>query len=1197
MAEAGVRAVRNQEFSKLLARPVRYLPLSKTQQHHGDGEDDVGCARTLVWRVARSVFQSTRGTFGGVAAHDEASANTSVFLLLIEICKRTSVDWYIMTLYNERLVGDEKDGDVVAYVLVVPLPHDDLVTFACNMQAHLTGRPLDVEPEAPSEDAPKPRGRPPKKKRKPSTQEKPSAPHRASWRNVTSEAMLLATLRKRSLGDRENECFGLDWDAVLGDVGGDDPSGTSLFSVFDAVDHFSDSANQAWYKHRGVPDVMCDPATYFNDGAFDPPSAVYDHYPWALRRFCASDRCVAPDADTLLEYMLPNNDPTLDLLREQLSEVMRFQGADSSERLEYCSDEEMMAMFTGRDAPLANYARSVDVTTANPLTELPSEEFSDKWKGIMYPVMYEIELMNKRRKRSLCRRLAAKLADDRDVSELHLRVVDSVNESLTAPAVGSLTYYQEVWKERSRLLRQMRSGSPVANTATALLHCQGDAAVFSVSDDLQGVCDLLTNHMNATPQQLRIVMKLVFAVYACAEHVFGPVYALALFGDSDVGKSYAMKIVSACLPNEMQEQSNDASDKAWALMDKPFRFKWMDEVNIGLSDTSKSASKDSKIMQAQMQEGKTSYDQYQRGSDGSPDWLLKRNADCRKLYALTSNFNVTPAMESRMRMEHAYEPPYDPNTKSKINAAICSSNVYRKAAALAMQARVAGSAYLWNAYAIGAFVTDGPDFRMLEIFVAMYNKVLVPVGFAQLKCRDVDRLKHSAKGIMNMWCSDELYTHAPNAEIARDKARELAWFLVRGSVIPMRAVEIAFNMNQECRAFARTETRALIGIKCCVTHTPQDRPVSDTTGTYYATRVGKRGAAKEVSQSARLSGHVTADDVIQAALTKLEVSKIDGMPIIKYESVNYSDMLFVLKSAVDASSVLTDHEAALVEWVQRAVVDDAMCDLGFVRFDQHEEHYLIKREVVDCINGTATLQITQNVPDIVKELDAIGAGVYRLRALAGLGLAMHDDPATGVKEPVATVHTDLANMFYGLNFMDDANDPRYHVAAPCKAGGRHDGRRACRYIMAGSLRVSCKFIETFKRGEEMAKSNDAALSAFRDQAASVSGESRPGDVCFRGVSSIINYERGSSDTSVCNAVDPGWTLTYTNPRTLAAMDQLDHASYFKYDSVHPENQNTITVRANMNLYEKCVRENALINTGVDLDTWEAKYNLPPMFRD
>lgn len=1193
-------------FARMIDTPVKYLDLSYTSQVLDD--DAVECARTLVWRVSSRCFTSTNGTFGGVALDDSAADNVSLMLWLMEMCRRTKVNFMLVSLYNEESATLNTAADMVGYLLVIPLTFEDFIPFAQNAQAALTGVAVDGGEDASSEAAeaaPRAAGRPKKKRKRVNPK---STASRVSWQRIDNEAKLLEIVRRQSIGADEEEVYRLDWDSVVSDAAGhgeDTAEGMSFLRLFDADEHFGRPHEREWYARRGVPLVQRSGTTYFDGSTCfaDVEGTMYAHAPWALREVRSTSHCLAPDSNTLLGYMLPNNDPPLSLLRHKISANSRYLGMDVDERIDELDDDETIDLFRYPDGAFRNYGRSVVVSGPHPFKDQPATLFSAQWKSRLYPVMYQTELKNIARKKAVARLHASGGCDDAAVRRAHLRVADDVTGTLTEHALGVVPYYASVHEARLRLGRVLRSkNGDVAEHARSIYYYRrveraGAMDTRPFDRELESLADAITLHMGVTAQQLRIVMTVLMTICASAEHEFGDQFAIALFGESDVGKSFAMQIVCCLLDHAMQQQQNDASDKAWVLDGvMPFLFTWLDEVNIGLSDSSKARSKDSKTMQAGLSTGVMSYKQYVRGVDGEDDYLLVRHVDCRKNWAMTSNVMVNKAMESRLDVRHQWDGDNDPGTKGKLNAAACASNgVATKGCSLAIKYIMTGSAYMWNARANGAY-TAPLDFRMMEVFIGLYTTILLPVGFPKLKCRDINRHKHVAKGIFNFTLMNSLYRDEALAAVAASKERELAFYVVRGGVVPMRAVEVAFNLNAPCRKFAALETRALCGIATMITFTNRDAPVMDGGKAYYATSVAKRDAAAKVAQNTRLAGHNTADDIIASALTKLECEKLNGMPKVIYNPVNYVDTLFVLKDAVHHVDVQTDHMAGIYEWLQKLSHNEALNDLYWVCVDVHEEHYLFSRRLVDVVRGEASTQTITEVGESADIVGQVGTDVSRRRALHAILCAEMEDPGCDRMVPVATEQTgaDTEYPYYGMLFMNDPGAPGYASAKQCKDGGEFSGRCYQPHCMSGALRVNKSFLDGYKRGEQQAKGQETALESFRGILAAVSGESMPGEMCFRNSSGTIDANNGSSERTATRAMEGSWS--YPNPRGMAKTDRLDHSQYFEKDTVHPEDKQVITVSAGDNLYQRMCEERARDNCyGKTITQWEDMYGLPHMF--
>jgi len=1183
----------DQLFQELLDDDVQYLPHSATQRVPGN--DGVDFGRILTYVVPSEALTSSQGTFGAVDAPAEAAEYMVLANWLMEMANRSGCTISVETLYSAPC-ADVGQVEVAAWRVWVLVPHDQYIKFAQHCQAHLTGKPVPTEEEEPPAGR-RAVGRPRKKQKLAQNPDAPrSSTPRASWRNVTSEAYLLGVLRKQSLGEDGDDVFSLDWDSIVSEATGsaDVSAGSSVYSLFDARAHFASPRNQAWYTAKRVPPWQRRQSAYFSEGTFDPSTDVFSHYPWALRVVDAHCMCMRPDAESILSYLLPNMEVPLRLLRDKFSQLAKFSGRGVSMR--YCafSDDATLDLLRGDGASHRHYSRSVVITAVHPLRRMAGTLYSEQWKAKLYPVQYLIETENRSKKAAIgeLRRLGK--VDDAEVRRVHEQLSDNVASMLSSHALGTVPYWHLVWADHMKLTDEINADTEVARCALKLLNfrdIQGASAVQAPPFDqgVQSVLDTVTNHMGVTPQQLRVVAKFLFSICASARHQFGPQWAQALFGQSDVGKSYCMKIISCLLPPSMQEEENDASDKAWVLDGAvPFKFCWMDEIGVGLSETSKGRSRDSKTLQAGMSNGVQTYKQYKRGKEGKQDKLQVYHVDCRKNLAITSNKCLNDAMMSRVHVEETYEEPVAQTGRSKIDKAACdATGVLAQATSLAMQLLMTQSLYLWLVEACGAFVKP-IDMRMFEVFTGLYNSMLVPSGFDRMKCRQMDRHKTLALGLMNFGVMSSLRRDPRMQAIAEDNVRATAYYIVRAAVVPMRAVEVAYNLSQPSRAFAQASTRALVGMKNQIVHDMREEPVLDTTKAYYVTKISKAEAAHKVAQSSRLAGNDAAQDVIQTALTKMECTKHNGMAQIKYDMVCGADTLHVLASLVDQSVVLTDHQAALVEWLQGVHNDETFGDLGYWRYEAKERHVLFSRQVRDCIIGTATMQVVDNMPDRINLLKNLATPILRQRALRGLALASVDDGS------VVEMKESSEDPYFGMVFMDDEADPLYAMAQPCSEQGPFAGRRMAPRIMSGAFAVPIDFLRDYKRGEEMKRESDAALAEFQNVLMAATGEAREGDVLFRNVSSHIHHDSSSSSTSTCAKVEGAWT--YPNPRVMSATDVVEADKYMTYDTVHPENKTTITLTHESGLYRKMVEEACAANCmGMTLSAWERAFDLPPMF--
>ena len=679
-------------------------------------------------------------------------------------------------------------------------------------------------------------------------------------------------------------------------------------------------------------------------------------------------------------------------------------------------------------------------------------------------------------------------------------------------------------------------------------------------------------------------MKILITMFGAARHEFIPCVAIALFGRSDVGKSYCIKKVTSLLPQSMQEAENDSSEKAWVLDGtSPFKFCWMDEIGTGLSEgKGKSQSRDSKNMQAGMSNAVMSYKQYNRSAaeGGLGDHLRHIHVDCRKMYAITSNRLLNDAMMSRVDPIPTYDDKKGAKGTTRLARSTCNPNSdMSQAVSLCTQLIMSASVFVWAFHAHGGFVRE-IDESLFEVFVAAQSKVL---GQEQMKCRKVDRLKQNSVSLMVFAFVNELLRKRENEPILDDFHRLCALIIARCSVVPLRMIEAAFSLGTPSAEFSETIRTALKGIKKQMVIDTSYEPQACTDGLYYVTKVRD---VSDVYKSCEMQGTPENMDVLGSSITQLECTNSKGQFAAKYDGNGF---LCIIKDVIDDADIMTDVETGIVEWL--AAIYNTKLHGSVWRYDFHENHILFDQKIalllssMEQINNNATYKQLSSMLDFPSHL--------RKTALNALKRSKIKIAGRDTGEKVITMSTSHEEPYNGM-MLHAPDDVQGFGSVSTTDDGPVAGMHKKKICMAGALRVPLKFLKSFANTQQRANAVLQAHEDFSNILHACSGEVKVGDQLFRAFSKETDHETCSAQTSKVG--QPTKTsVTYKNPRVMAANNVYNQESYYEYDDLHREDQVNVTIRSGDNITRKRVEKRVRENTGCSLDEWEHRWQLPKYF--
>ncbi len=1185
-----------QAFAEECRRPVKHMCYSPCQQWRGEME----VKHLLRFAVHRSNFTSTAGTVGMVNPHPDACANVSVFLWLIEMSRRAGINPLVETVLDAASAHTEHKT-VQWYNVLVPVPPHQVEEFNNVCQAHILGKAPGEEEE--DEQRPRGRGRPKKSKAIANPDKPTPKTHRASWRRVDAKVLKDAVQRGNMCDDSTLvNRINFDVDTTVFDAT-DAPAGvTTIPMLFDLEAALERDIVQTQLENTNAPAYAREAGTYLRyeeDGDsvrkfFRVPDCVYEHAPWTMRNISCADRMINPCADSLHEYTIFNIDVTREQLAARFGTMARFNGQKNG--FESMTDEEIDAMFIGEGAPYSKYSHTIEVTAKNPLSEQRGITDSENWKNTLYPVQELISRELKADRQSTIEAVAEGRLASTEVFKVHGRVATAVKCELETETLGTVPAYREMYADHKRLKRQINDGSEVSKMAQQLLYYEENAAAAaaampSFDAGLLSISDAITNFHQVTAQQLSVIMKLLLIMMASAKHEFAPVVAVALFGKSDVGKTYCIKKTTSLLPPSMQEAENDSSEKAWVLDGtSPFKFCWMDEIGTGISENGRSAgkSRDSKNMQAGMSNAVMSYKQYNRGSQegGLGDHLRVINVDCRKTYAITSNRRLNDAMMSRVESIPTYEDKADIKGRSKLEmASINGDSMAAQATSLMVQYIMTGQLFVWHYHACGGSLQP-VDIAMFEVYVGMSTAVLKKEA---IKCRAVDRLKSNSTALMIFGFVNELFRKRQNQHILDDFEKLTAFIIARCSVVPLRAIEVAYSLSKPTAEFEEAELRLLSAVKKLVKHDQFSYlPAEDNTQTYYQTDIDKMTADTRIYNASEMMGNETNGDILKAALTQLECSNNKGQFSVKYELVG--DKLHVIKDIIDDSRVLTDTEQGIVRMLRHIM---KTTEYGTLWRYEHskEKHVLFSGQITQALESKQGETITNaRVREFVETLDYNEE--VRGKALCWLQRAGIKDNRGKVVDYVIKRAGVADDPFFGMNLFDDGDTFSFQ-AEKTREDGPVPGKMKKPVCMPNAMCVPIDFLKEWDSINDKAKERIRQANEFSSILHAVSGEAKPGDELFRMFSAETDHLTASARTSTLGeaAVDK---VTYRNPRVMTANNVFDK-SIFDFDAMHPEDKVKITVKKGARLYQRRVELRVKQNTGVSLEEWESYYGLPPLF--
>lgn len=1157
---------------------VFYLPLPETQ-HPPVGPDGVHVRPYK--KLVMVVFPTTNwtmptATFGAAHSSEYARDNVSLFLYLIERAHKVRLPVYLETLYDDVLAAtgifEEK-----AKRLWIPVPADRYEEFAAGVAAS-----LDTAEE------PKPKRQ--KKKTRPPPQAEAFNQY-VSHKRINSEKKLVDVIMRKWICQKEYEVPKLNFDMLDrtdNDFGGDDDvavdDGDTFYdSLFSAEKSMADDQSQEFLKEIRATEYQRNINNYVkvhgNTHTFVvDPEKLYADFPFTMRMISPQDGFIRGDADLLRNFLQQSMEPPMAKVRDKLCELAKIAGFTNNRRkYNRLSDDATRQLFIGTDGTnptLSDFAHTAAINALSPFSKAQGYTFTERAEVQLYPLAFaEKKRYSERRARIVDRVLAGQLGPE-EVVRMNQEFCETVIEHLDEDCPGVPSMYHRLWKESTDINDTLFNGtSKVAAMARKMHYFESsshttDMTIPFVDRMLCSIVDIVVTHQNATPQQLRIIMKCMFYMFSLLRNHFGPQMGLCLQGTSDVGKSECVKIAMAMFASCLQHSENDASDKAWVVDDQvAMQFKWLDELNMG-HEKEGSKSRDAKPWQSAMSTGFAKYSQYKLGHDGGSDTLLQIMRDCRYFAVATMNNQMNAALRSRFTMEETYQEAKNHSGRKKgEKATLDPSSVPKQASSLALQKFTSSMVKFWPVEAYGGL--NMIDTRMFEVFCAMVSTMLTPFGIARMMCRDMDKLRSMATGVMVCRVMAMIEKCEHMQDFAQDPEKFVSHVQIQGGVVSMKDLVLSLSLSKPTNATSKMDQLLRIALKRMIVFEPPNggptRPQTDDTSRYYATNIPKKNAAHALTQCILRMQLDANEDMMATALTLLEQTTMQNSQSIVYKSTPQGrEMLHVLKAVV--TSVITDNESAMIQWLK--VLSEAPRGATWnTSFD--ERSCTFKGALKRCIQGVAHAQPAISAP--VAQLCETMDGTQRDIAFYWLEQMPFDNEGAKVLE----FSSDSTDMMHGMALADESSQ----LSEECDAAGKYAGKHKTKVVMPNAFRVPFKFLEEFDPDIDKQNSvHDKRMHEFIDACMAVSGEELPGTTIIIGVSSVINETTPAALMYTVKEFNED--VTVLNPRRYDASSILNHEALMEIDKFLPENQHRLTFNKDSNLYEQMREEQCLANTGM-----------------
>ena len=1164
----------------MIRQECKYMPLAATQHpHFVDGVYKTPFKAMIMVHFPSSLFAMHDASFAAANSSEYCRDTVSFMLFLIHCAHQANVRVFIETLYDS-VMCEAGIFECKGYRLHIPVPVGAYEEFAAVIATEL---------ESETEEDKKPK----RKRRKVETNEAPRD-YYVNRKRISSAGKFLDIVNRMFIC--HTGCTPSRLNLVLADTDAADGAehfdleDNTVYSVLDYKKHMCGQQALTWYSAMRLPefqrnvDNYIDMDTDFAGGHFIIDKDLHcNDYEFAIRMLGPTDGFLRGDANNLRNFMQPSVEPTMTEVRKQLCVLAKNAGFKNRRQYSKLSDADTKAMFVSEnpDEPpmLKDFAHSAPIVAQGPFSDAKGDTFSQKLEAQMYPLSYAQKVAYIQRRTDVIRLVKGGVLHTDEITRVQEEFVETVMEHLDTKCAGVPASYHNLWQERQEMLARMATtDTSVTRMARKMQFFASGHGEFKFIDEVYAsFADTIVTHQNATPQQLRIILSITFFMFGVQKNEFCPQIGVCLQGSSDVGKSVCVKIALAAQAKCLQESENDASDKAWvADTENYMKIRWMDEMNFG-HEKERNKSKDAKPMQAGMTTGVMYYNQYNLSRDGGSDTCNKIMRDCRGLWVATMNNELNSALRSRFVIIQTTQEAKETTGRKKIEKATSDpTNIQKQAAALSGQLWTSSMVKFWVVHCFGGV---GIDFRMLEVFCALLATMLTPFGITEMMCRDIDKLRAQAQGVMVARVMAQIEKREELEEWADEPDNWINHVRLSGGVVSMKDIMLAFSLCKPTNAQCKMDHLVRVAMKRLVVITSGGVTAAETdaTGRYYVLSTNKKNAASDLTDAVHRMGMDTNEDMMRTALTKLERTSHLKSPCIIYNSasVTNASQLCVLKCIVSNIDVMTDAETALVVWLQGVKDASARYTTGGLpenisAMSYDETAYMFSRSVHNAIAGTMAATNTA-LDTMARKLGDKMELAQRSTALFWLlEVTTHDG------KPLIEIHThDASEMFYRA-FVKDTEVPG---AEQCSDDGLFSGRYKTKMVMPQSIRVNKQALDTFTANQ--ATKDTEAMKRHRqfiDVLMAVSGEAMPGDKIFLDVSPVIDKDTPAAVTHIVGAFDGN--IVCKNPRRLEASSTGSHADIIEEDTVLPESSRTLTFSAGSRLYLQLLDEQSEINIGV-----------------
>lgn len=533
----------------------------------------------------------------------------------------------------------------------------------------------------------------------------------------------------------------------------------------------------------------------------------------------------------------------------------------------------------------------------------------------------------------------------------------------------------------------------------------------------------------------------------------------------------------------------------------------------------------------------------------------------------TINNELNAALRSRFDVIQTFQEKKEQTGRKKTEkASATQESLHMQAANLQFQFSHTAYAKYWATSAVGGL--QAVDMRNFEVFCSLYQSFLVRRGQPALMARDIDKLRNLALGVMvDRVCAT--WERSPEYEHVCDSpAAYVRYYQIHGGALRMKDVMLASSLARPANCHTVMDTMIIKVLKkmIVVRQGGTTEAVEDATGAYYATTLVRRDCEREMTSVALSMNMDCNPDMIGRAFAKLGQQSIGAAKCIKFEpmvnSNDTKDVLHIRKEMVNTTSVLTDSEAIVLEWLRSVVGGDGHAGVVFATDAASEENILLHKNIRRGMLETPPM--CNNVcDDVIKPLHEALGTVQRQTAMFWL-MAMNTANGDPLFESCDT-------FFYRIAALHDAPTV---VTEPCLPDGPNAGKHKQKLPMAGAMRVNARALETYSINVNK-QATDAQFE-FVDLLMEVSGEAKPGDVVFWALSETFDED---TPAAVCHTVRPhGKPITFLNPRRREMASVLDHSLLHEEDDILAESQMTITLDGTSRLTERVMDRACRANT-------------------